>query len=280
MRPSIARSLLFAALALGSSSLAGAQPRAETLRAWDVYRRQTEARIQSEMSSREGFLAVDFMAPSERSRCLEEVRKGDVCVVERKTLSEDGKPIDVPYGIVHHWYGAVFVPGVTLDRVLAWLKSYDDREKYYRDVEASRLISRDGEAYHIFLRLKRTKIITVYYDTEHEVVYESHGPGRASAKSVATRIRELDKAGESGEREKSVEEDRGFLWRLDSYWRFEERDGGTFVECESLSLSRSIPAAAEWLVLKFVESVPRESLEGTLAPIREHFLSERTAGRF
>ena len=69
------------------------------------------------------------------------------------------------------------------------------------------------------------------------------------------------------------------MWRLESYWRFEEGDGGTFVECESVSLSRSIPAAAEWLVRSFIESVPRESLEGTLLPIREHFHSERTAER-
>lgn len=264
---------------IAAPALVAAEPRPETLRAWEIYRAQTEKRIAREMSSTEGFLALDFMEPAERASCEGEIRDGRVCVLERETVSEDGKRIDVPYGMIHHWYGAIFVPGVPIDRVLDWLKSYDDRERYYREVESSRLISREGDRYLIFLRLRRKKTITVHYNTEHEVTYEANGPGRASSRSVATRIREIDRAGETDEREKSVEDDRGFLWRLDSYWRFEERDGGTVVECESVSLSRSIPAAAAWLVKSFIESVPRESLEGTLLPIREHFLSGPAAER-
>lgn len=260
-------------------ALAAVDPRPETLHAWDVYTAQTEERIARETRSGERFLALDFLEPASRARCLEDVQRGRVCVLERETLSDDGKPIDVPYGLIHHWYGAVLVPKTKLLPVLEWLKSYDDRERYYREVEASRLLSREDESYRIFLRLRRKKILTVHYNTEHEVVYESHGPGRASSRSVATRIREIDHAGERDEREKPVAEDRGFLWRLNSYWKLEERAEGTLVECESISLSRSIPSAAAWLVKDFVQSVPRESLEGTLAPIREHFLSELAAAR-
>ena len=182
--------LRFALLALLSGpALVAAEPRPETLRAWDAYTAQTEKRIAREMGSSEGFLALDFMEPAKRARCREELRAGSVCVLKLETLSEDGKPIDVPYGMIHHWYGAIFVPDVPMARVLDWLKSYDDRERYYREVEASRLISRDGEQYQIFLRLRRKKTITVHYNTEHEVTYEAHGPGRASSRSVATRIR-------------------------------------------------------------------------------------------
>jgi hypothetical protein len=59
------------------------------------------------------------------------------------------------------------------------------------------------------------------------------------------------------------------MWRLNSYWRFEETDGGVIVECESISLSRSIPFGVGWLVGSFVESVPKESLSDMLVAIRE-----------
>ncbi len=39
-------------------------------------------------------------------------------------------------------------------------------------------------------------------------------------------------------REKPEGKDRGFLWRLNSYWRYQQVDGGVLVECESLTLSR------------------------------------------
>lgn len=263
--------LLFASL----SRPAASELHAETLRAWELYVEQTEARIEREMASGEGFLALDFLEPKERSVCTGRLREGEVCVLARETSSDDGKPIDVPFGRIHHWYGAIFVPGADLDAVLDWVRVYDDREEHYPEVEESRLIARDGDAYEIFLRLRREKLITVHYNTEHRVTYRDRGPGRASSKSVATRIRELAEAGEPDEHERPVDEDRGFLWRLSSYWRFEERGGGTYVECESVSLSRSIPGAVRWLVKDYLESVPRESLESTLLPIRRALATSR-----
>ena len=55
---------------------------------------------------------------------------------------------------------------------------------------------------------------------------------------------------------------------MNSYWRFSEEENGVFVECESLSLSRSIPFGLAWLIGRYVDSVPRESLESTLLSIK------------
>jgi hypothetical protein len=178
--------------------------------------------------------------------------------------------------MIHHWYGVISLPGVDLDSVLSWVKSYEGREKFYPDIETSRLIEREGETYRIFLRLKRTKVQTVHYNTEHEVTYRSHGAKRASSRSVATRIRQIDEAGSAKERELPPDEDSGYLYRLQSYWRFEEREGGTLVECESVSLSRDAPPGTEWLIHRFIESVPRESLENALRPIHEQVKPIRT----
>ena len=260
-------------LAVASSA---SEPRPEGLRAWDRYVALTESRIETELEDASKFLLLDFLDPSDRARCEEKIRKGEICILERETRSEEGKPIEAPGVLIHHWYGVISLPGVDLSSVLSWVKTYEGRERFYPDVEASRLIEQSGESYRVFLRLKRTKVQTVHYNTEHEVTYRSHGENRASSRSVATRIRQIDEAGSSKERELPPDEDSGYLFRLQSYWRFEEREGGTFVECESVSLSRDAPPATEWLVQRFIESVPRESLENALRPIREHVKTIRT----
>ncbi|HEY7698336.1 MAG TPA: hypothetical protein VIE88_07960 [Vicinamibacteria bacterium] len=265
-------------LALLSSlfALSSAKPGPEGLRAWELYVARTEARIESELEDGSKFLVLDFLEPSERARCEEKLRKREICVLERETLSEEGKPIEAPGVLIHHWYGGIFLPGVNLGPVLDWVRTYEGRDKFYPDVEASRLIDRNGETYHVFLRLKRTKVQTVHYNTEHEVIYQSHGDKRASSRSVATRIRQIDDAGSAKERELPPDDDSGYLYRLQSYWRFEERDSGTYVECESVSLSRDTPQGTDWLVRKIIDSVPRESLENALEPIREHVKPIRT----
>jgi hypothetical protein len=58
------------------------------------------------------------------------------------------------------------------------------------------------------------------------------------------------------------------MWRLNSYWRFLAVPGGVIVECESTSMSRSIPTGFGWLVGRYVKSIPRESLERTLTGIK------------
>ena len=245
-----------------------AQLRGETARAWERYIELTEARIAREVAAGTSFLVRDYLPAEVAGQAAETVAAGNVFVHEMETLNEEGREIDVPSGMVHHWYGTVFVPGASLEDVLRWEQDYPRHQDYFDEVEASRLISREGNAFRIFLKLKRTKVITVYYNTEHLVMYSQDGPERAWSKSEATRIAELEDAGTPREREKPAEQDRGFLWRLNSYWRFKSEPGGVVVECESVSLSRSVPRGVAWMVQSFLDSVPRESLENVLLPIR------------
>ena len=251
---------------------AAAELNGETLRAWESYIAYTEARIDSELAGEKGFRMMDFLGPSERAECRQRLRSGGVCVLKRETLDDEGKTIPVPKGMIHHWYAAILVPDVGVAPVLEFVQSYDDSAGFYAEVEGSRLLSRRGDVFDIFLRLKRKKILTVHYNTNHEVTYRIHSDKRASSRSLATRIREISNAGERNEFEKPLGDDRGFLWGLNSYWRFEQTPHGTVVECESISLSRDVPAAARWLVKSYIDSVPRESLQSTLEPIRENVL--------
>jgi hypothetical protein len=246
----------------------GTRLKSETLRAWDRYVELTEKRRNAELDSKRGFLVGDFLPSSARNELREKVRSGGVYSRKMVTLDEERKEIDIPSGMIHHWYGAIFVPGVKLADVLSWVQNYSYSHRHYDEVESSRLLSRDGDVFRIFLRLKRTKVITVHYNTEHEVVYTSHGEGRASSRSYSTKLAEIEAADGPREREKPQGNDSGFLWRLNSYWRFQQQGGGVMVDCETVSLSRSIPKAMEWMIKSYLESVPRESLEQTLVPIR------------
>lgn len=246
----LAAVVLLLLLAAPGGVTATLQPK--TLASWEKYIKLTEQRVERELQQE------TTARPT-----------GDVQITRMQTLDETGRLLSAAGGMIHHWKGSIFVPGVTLEAVLKFVQNYDQHHRFFQEVEKSRLVSRNDDAFQIFYRLKRTKVITVVYHTDHTVVYRQHGPRRASSRSATTRIAELDGPGTPSEREKPAGEDHGFLWRLNSYWRFEERGGGVVVECESVSLSRGIPLGLDLVFRGFVESVPRESLVNTLTSIRE-----------
>ena len=143
-------------------------------------------------------------------------------------------------------------------------------QQHYEDVVASRLLARDNDRYRIYMKIRRSKIITVTYNTEHDVQHRRLGSARVAARSAATRIAQLDNAGTPQERELKVGSDSGYLWRLNAYWRYEAVNGGVLIECESVSLSRTIPFVLRPFATGAVEGVARESLERTLVGLRRY----------
>jgi hypothetical protein len=254
---------------LAAPDAAGATLQPQTLRAWGTYVQLTEKRIASELDGQRSFLAMDFKSASDTARMRSVHRSGQVYVEKLKTFDASGKDVGVDGGMIHHWFGSVFIPNITTERLIQWIQDYDQHSRYFKEVERSRLVSREGDTFRIFLRLVREKIVTVRYNTDHTVIYRHHDPARVSSRSFTTKIAELENAGTPSEVEKPIGDDRGFFWRLNSYWRFREEAGGVIVECESISLSRSLPFGLGWLIKGFVESVPRESLQTTLLSIRE-----------
>ncbi|HLQ77541.1 MAG TPA: hypothetical protein VK210_09305 [Terriglobia bacterium] len=246
-----------------------------TLQSWDKYVQLTEKRIAGELHGTAGFLQTDFMKPANAAKVQGVLKSGKVYVERMKTLDAAGKEMPVPDGMIHHWYGAIFVPGIKVEPLLKWIQDYDHHSRYFKEVEQSKLISRNGDTFYIYMRLMRKKVVTVHYNTEHTAVYETNGAGRASSRSFTTKIAEIDDAGTPSEKEKPIGMDSGYMWRLNSYWRFREQDGGVVVECESVSLSRGIPFGFGWLIGDYVESIPRESLESALTSIREGSRSAR-----
>jgi len=245
---------------------AGAQPKKETVEAFENYIRSTEARLDSQRQSGR-FLWVDGAPDKQRS-----VRAGQV-------ISEPvvGKgDLEVPGGLIHDWIGAVFVPGATIDKTLAFVQDYNNHKKSYKpEVIDSKLMTHNGGDFQIYLRLLKKKVITVVLDTYHDVHYAELDAHRWYSISRTTKISEVQNGGAAADREIAPGDDHGFLWRLNSYWRFEERDGGVYVEYEAISLTRDVPTGLGWLINPIVRGLPRESLANTLRETRDGLAAPR-----
>jgi hypothetical protein len=245
----------------------------EAVEAFNRYVQLTEKQIDSKAARHEPFLWVDSLPDERRAAAYAELLEGKVVIVRLETL-DDGKKIDVPGGLIHHWIGTVFIPGAMLAQTLALEQDYDHHQDYFRpDVVRSEVLWHDGSDYVVQLRFYKKKILTSVLDTEHHVHYGAVDSAKAWSRSYTTRIQEVVDAGEPGERLEPQGHDRGFLWRMNTYWRFEEKDGGTYVESQSISLTRDIPAGLGLVVGPMVNSIPRESLTFTLATTRAAVLA-------
>ena len=252
--------------------------RDDTLAAFERYVRQTDQRNQAELAAGTGLLWVDTLPDPQRQAAYTALRRGEVQIQQLTTL-DNGKAIPCPGGLIHHWAGAVFIPSVKLDAVLAVLEDYDHQSTVYApDVERSRIESRDGDHFRVFLRFRRHKVITVVLDTEHDIRYYRDTPVRAHSRSSAVRIAEVENPGKSDEREKPVGDDGGFLWRMETWWRMEERDGGVYVQSEVVSLTRDIPTGLGWMIGPFVTSIPKETLAFTLNATRKAVGAKTASG--
>jgi hypothetical protein len=234
----------------------------------------TDARNEQEIARGAG-LWIDALAGGEREADYAALRRGEVELSKLQTL-DGGAEIKVPGALVHHWVGAIYIPGISVDEVLAVLQDYDRQSVCYApDVERSKLESRDGDHFRAFLRFRRHKVITVVLDTEHDIHYFRDAAGMAHSRSSAVRIAQVENPGEANERERTPGDDDGFMWKMETWWRIEQRDGGVYVQSEVASLTRSIPTGLGWMAGPFVTSIPKESLTFTLEATRKAVLERK-----
>jgi hypothetical protein len=261
-------------LLLAASPAMGTDLEPRTAAAFDRYIRVTEAETQA----RPAFLAVDALPDQERRTALASLRRGEL-VIERGETRENGKPVETPGGLIHHWRGTAWVPNASVTQAVALLQDYDRHAAIYRpNVARSKTLSRDGDVFRVYLRFFMKKVITVVVNSEHEARFSRPASDRAQSRIYSTRIAEVENPDTPSEREMPVGRDGGYLWRLNTYWRFQDRDGGTYIQCEAISLTRAIPFGVDWLVGPFVTSIPRESLTFTLETTRKALAGRQAGG--
>lgn len=176
--------------------------------------------------------------------------RGETIVIEHKIPN-----VPIPDGQAHDWLGVLFIPGATIASVRGIMQDYDAYKRIYNpDVTDSKLLSRDGDRFRVFLRMYKHEFLTLVYDSEYDVRYSFPAPARMEIVSRSTRIAQAG-------------DDHGFLWRLNSYWSFQQADGGVYAQCRAISLSRGIPFGFGWL-RGFLQKFPRESMVNTLEATR------------
>lgn len=265
--------LTLTGLLLASSCGASAELKKRTLDAFALYVQLSESRMENELSNPTSFLYFDSLPEKQRHIWQEQLVKGQVIVHSLETR-QDGRKIHVPDGLVHHWLAFVFMPGVHLTQARALLQDYDRQQELYKpDVQRSKLLSRDDQSFKIYLRLYRKAVVTAIYNAEFDVQYFPMDATREHSRMYSTRIAEVEDPGKPEEREKPVGNDRGYLWRLYTYTRCEERDDGMYMQIEFIALSRSVPAIFAWLVNPYIKSIPREYLSNFLKVTRRELTS-------
>lgn len=275
----VASTIVILMLALCARASA-AELKQKTTDAFNRYVAVTEERMADELKPGGKFLYPDLPSPhpSEEMRdAYNRLRRGEI-LVERQETKLDGKDVQVPDGMVHHWVGLVFIPGATLEQTLGVAQDYEHRAELYKpEVIAARVISHQGDDYQIFMRLYQRRFTTVVFNTQYAIHWGRVDEKKLYADSRSTRIAEVKDADRPDGPEVPVGHGHGFLWRLNTYWRFEEKDGGVYVQCEVVSLTRDIPFGLAWLIKPLVTKIPKQSLDRALGRTREVVLERMKA---
>jgi hypothetical protein len=250
----------------------------ETVVAFDRYIHVTENRMARDLH-RDRFLAIDRLPDDRRQKTYERIQKGEIYIEQLHTL-EDEHPIDIPSGLIHHWVAVIFIPRATLPEALAVLQDYDNQQKIYAPlVQRSKLLEQHGNQFRIHLQYYEKSIVTAVLNVDSDVNYAQLGSTQFQSAAHSTRVAEVENVGKSNERELPVGDDHGFLWRFNSYWRVEEKDGGVYIQNESIALTRKVPLIITWLVNRLLNNIPRSILSklllGTLEALEKRQRPER-----
>ena len=238
----------------------------ETLAGWDDY--ISSACLRGEASAkRTPFLHINELP--ERKR---QVQAGET-VVWRES---DCHPAKVPHGLIHDWAGAVFIPKATIADALAVVRDYDHYPEIYTPavVEANRLGSEENNDRFSMLLTEKVLFVTAALQGEYETHYVEVDAKRWYSISRSIRLQSIENYGQPDMRALPPDRGPGYVWRLCSFAKFEENDGGVYIELEALGLSRDVPMMVRWLVDPVVEHLPRNSLQATLDKTRNAVLAK------
>jgi len=232
------------------------------LKAWDDYIHNADASMQFRLDGQRPFLWTDESVDQRAS-----VQRGEIVVAPfagRGTHS-------VANGLIHDWIGAVFIPDATVQDLLAVVRDYDRYREFYKPVVADSKVLACGETDQRFSMVWQSRVLFVNAAVQGQ--YEAHDfavDGRRGYSIVnTTQVREIRDYGQNSEYLLPPGQGNGFIWRLHSIARYEERDGGVYFELEAIALTRNIPTALRWVVNPVVNHLSINSLTASLRETRE-----------
>jgi hypothetical protein len=256
--PTILRLSVGLLLSLAVAAPVAAEPSPAATATYNAYIAKVEARLKQQHQSTCVTLEHEDLAL---------LRSGQP-VVEQITPTGIGK---LPGALLYHWRGTAFVPGAhaaDFERVMKDYAAYP--QTFSPQMLLAHVLSHNGDHYQVTMRVRQKHILTAVLDITYDVTFghggSDGGNGAASGytDSRSTHIAEIDQAGTPQERVLSTDDEHGYLWRQNNYWSYMEKDGGLYIQIESISMSRSFPAALGWAIGSFAKSIPRETLDFTL----------------
>ncbi len=230
-----------------------AQPSLTAVAAFNTYARAVESRLAQHHASSDNFLALPG-DPATRAQ----LRSGQILIEQLTTPTASD-------ALLHHWRATTFVPNTTpadFEHLLQNFNAYT--QNFAPQIVSSTVLSHTPTDTLLRLRTRQRHVLTVILDTTCEVTFAALGIDHGYSISRSTRIDQISPSG-----------DDGFLYRLNTYWTYEQRDGGLYLQIESLSLTRSIPHGLAWAIKPYLESIPRESLVFTLTSARNALEKEQ-----
>jgi len=254
-------------LLLAANPSLNGEPTAAAAAAFNAYTAVVEKRLVQQHASQNGFLAP-FGADAKTTE--ERLRRSEAIIERVAELGSSSVNAGLGGAILHHWRGTAFARGATaadFEHLIRHFNSYP--QHFAPQVIQAKACAERGNQMQAWMRIRQKHVITVVMDTTYDVTFERLDMRHGYSISHSTRIDEIADPGTRAEHPLGAGEEHGFLWRLNTYWSYEERDGGLYLQIEAVSLTRSIPSGLGWLIGPYIESIPRESLEFTLNSARQ-----------
>jgi hypothetical protein len=257
----IGAALTILLLLLGPAQSEAAELKQDTLQAWDAYVRTVNLTMAERATGKRPFLWMDESPPS--VNLGRRARTGEVLVASHDL---PGHPHRVPRGLIHHWIGAIFLPNVTLDNVTRVLDDYDRYEDFYRPVVVkAKLLERTDDYVKVrMLMMQKAFSVTGAVETDDEIHITKLDANRIYSVNTSVRVQEIANYGRLDERLLPEGQGPGYVWRTLGITRLEQRDGGVYVEMETIALSRGVPVGFRWLIEPLTERLPRNLMFKTL----------------
>ncbi len=228
----------------------------QTVSQFQQYAKQVEATLNARWNGKATFLQINDDPVAHRK-----VMNGELWV--RAELQPT--PRSISNGLIHDWYGAVFIPNTTLARVLSVLQDFDHHSAIYPQVTRSRLIKRDGNDITGYWRIEQKgQMLPAVFDVTQTAHYQELAPNKWICISHADDIQAVENS-----RTLPPGEGIGLMWKLYSYWTLEQSGSGVIAECRTVSLSRGVPSTVAWMIRPFMNTIPRESMDSTLRNTRK-----------
>jgi hypothetical protein len=238
----------------------GAELKKETQQAWYAYIQTANSQMVARTHG--PFLWVDEVPDRFHS-----VHNGEILVSPIGQQS----PKPVPSGLIHDWIGAAFIPDAKLEDVLSAARDYSHYKEFYKpNVIDSKSLGTTGacDRYSMLL-LNKELVPSTALEGEYEACYHQLDDRRWYSIAYTTRVQEIRNYGQPGVQEFPFDQGSGYIWRIYSLARFEERDGGVYLEVEVIVLSRNIPGAILWMINPILRRVSKNAMMTSLRQMEE-----------